>query len=55
MLSGPNKMSPLSFSEEKTDIAVTLARNKSRSLEVIEKRLGKNMGSRRDIFFTLQG
>jgi hypothetical protein len=34
---------------------VTLARNESRSLEVIEKRPRKNMGSRGDIIFTLQG
>lgn len=40
---------------EKTGIAVTLARNKSTSLEVIEKRPGKIMGSRGDILFTLQG
>jgi hypothetical protein len=40
---------------QKTGVAVTLARNESRSLEVIEKRPRKNMGSRGDIIFTLQG
>lgn len=40
---------------EKTGVEVVLARNKSRRLEVVKKRLVKYMGSRGDIIFTLQG
>ncbi|KAI8091995.1 hypothetical protein BDF21DRAFT_395682 [Thamnidium elegans] len=48
-----SKTSPLSFYsslEEMTGIAVTLARNKSRSLEVIGKKPGKKHGSQRRHF-----
>lgn len=40
---------------KKTSVAVTLCKNQSKSLEGIEKRPEKNMGSRGDVLFTLQG